>query len=102
MDPLAESAGRELIAVNPANTSRTCARCGHCVKDNRVSQAEFHCQRCAHVAHADVNAATNILRAGLALRDVAQAAQREATPFKERRSHPVAARPARATAVRGG
>ncbi|MEV4527435.1 transposase [Streptosporangium sp. NPDC049304] len=70
----AESAGRELIAVNPANTSRTCARCGHCAKENRPTQAEFHCQRCAHVAHADVNAATNILRAGLALRDVAQAA----------------------------
>ncbi|MEU3162991.1 transposase [Streptosporangium sp. NPDC006930] len=70
----AESAGRELIAVNPANTSRTCARCGHCAKENRVTQAEFHCRRCAHFAHADVNAATNILRAGLALRDVAQAA----------------------------
>ncbi|OUC84331.1 RNA-guided endonuclease InsQ/TnpB family protein [Streptosporangium minutum] len=70
----AESAGRELVAVNPAHTSRTCARCGHVAKENRVSQAEFHCQRCAHVAHADVNAAINILRAGLALRDVAQAA----------------------------
>ncbi|MEV4526697.1 transposase [Streptosporangium sp. NPDC049304] len=70
----AESAGRKLIAVNPANTSRTCARCGHCAKENRVTQAEFHCRRCAHVAHADVNAAKNILRAGLALRDVAQAA----------------------------
>ncbi|MEU3164155.1 transposase [Streptosporangium sp. NPDC006930] len=70
----AESAGRELIAVNPANTSRTCARCGHCAKENRVTQAEFACTACGHTAHADVNAATNILRAGLALRDVAQAA----------------------------
>ncbi|WP_405085722.1 RNA-guided endonuclease InsQ/TnpB family protein [Microbispora sp. NBC_01389] len=70
----AESAGRELIAVNPANTSRTCARCGHCAKDNRVTQAEFRCQACGHEAHADVNAAKNILRAGLALRDAAEAA----------------------------
>ncbi|MER6170339.1 transposase [Streptosporangium sp. NPDC001681] len=70
----AESAAKEMIAVNPANTSRTCARCGHCAKENRVSQAEFICQRCAHVAHADVNAAINILRAGLALREAAQAA----------------------------
>ncbi|MEU4533387.1 transposase [Streptosporangium sp. NPDC023825] len=70
----AESAAKELIVVNPANTSRTCTRCGHRAKENRPTQAEFHCQRCAHVAHADVNAATNILRAGLALRDVAQAA----------------------------
>jgi putative transposase len=69
----AESAGRTLIAVNPANTSRTCARCGHCAKENRVTQAEFRCQRCGHAAHADVNAAINILRAGLALQ-AAQAA----------------------------
>ncbi len=70
----AESAGRELIAVNPAHTSRTCAACGHCAQENRLTQAGFHCQRCAHTAHADINAAINILRAGLALRDVAQAA----------------------------
>ncbi|GLW98158.1 transposase [Microtetraspora sp. NBRC 16547] len=70
----AESAGRELIAVNPANTSRTCARCGHCAKENRVTQAEFICMACGHTAHADVNAAVNILRAGLVLRDAAEAA----------------------------
>jgi putative transposase len=67
----AESAGRELIAVNPANTSRTCARCRHCAKENRVTQAEFRCTACGHEAHADVNAAINILRAGLALREAA-------------------------------
>ncbi|MEV0591430.1 RNA-guided endonuclease InsQ/TnpB family protein [Nonomuraea cavernae] len=70
----AESAGRKLIAVNPAGTSRTCARCGHCAKENRVTQASFVCTACEHAAHADVNAAVNILRAGLALRDAAQAA----------------------------
>ncbi|MGA4995749.1 RNA-guided endonuclease InsQ/TnpB family protein [Nonomuraea bangladeshensis] len=70
----AESAGRELIAVNPANTSRTCARCGHCAKENRVTQTEFACTACGHTAHADVNAAVNILRAGLALRQAAGAA----------------------------
>ena len=70
----AEKAGREVIAVNPANTSRTCARCGHCAKENRVRQAEFRCTACGHQAHADVNAAINILRAGLALRDAARAA----------------------------
>jgi putative transposase len=70
----AESAGRELIAVNPANTSRTCARCGHVAKGNRVTQTVFLCTACGHTAHADVNAATNILRAGLALRDAAEAA----------------------------
>ncbi|WP_246148298.1 RNA-guided endonuclease InsQ/TnpB family protein [Nonomuraea turkmeniaca] len=70
----AESAGRELIAVEPRNTSRTCSRCGHCTKENRLTQAEFACAACGHTAHADVNAAINILRAGLALRDAAEAA----------------------------
>ncbi|MEO3886220.1 transposase [Nonomuraea sp. B5E05] len=70
----AESAGRKLIAVNPAGTSRTCARCGHNAKENRLTQAEFACTACGHAAHADVNAAINILRAGLALRQAAQAA----------------------------
>ncbi|MEU7894806.1 transposase [Nonomuraea sp. NPDC049152] len=70
----AESAGRELIAVDPRNTSRTCARCGHRARENRPTQAEFACTACGHTAHADVNAATNILRAGLALRRAAEAA----------------------------
>ncbi|MER7129818.1 RNA-guided endonuclease InsQ/TnpB family protein [Streptosporangium saharense] len=70
----AESAGRELIAVNPANTSRTCAACGHSAKENRLTQAGFACTACGHTAHADVNAAINILRAGLALREAAEAA----------------------------
>ncbi|MDF2711262.1 MAG: transposase, partial [Nonomuraea muscovyensis] len=70
----AESAGRELVAVDPRNTSRTCSRCGHCAKENRLTQAAFRCTACGHAAHADVNAAKNILRAGLALRDAAQAA----------------------------
>jgi putative transposase len=69
----AESAGRTVIEVNPANTSRTCPRCGHCSGDNRKTQAVFQCVECGHEAHADVNGAENILRAGLALH-AAQAA----------------------------
>jgi putative transposase len=69
----AESAGRTVIEVNPANTSRTCARCGYCSGDNRRTQADFRCVQCGHHAHADVNGAVNILRAGLA-RQAAQAA----------------------------
>ncbi|MFC5002053.1 RNA-guided endonuclease InsQ/TnpB family protein [Dactylosporangium cerinum] len=63
----AESAGRVIVAVNPANTSRTCPSCGHCAKDNRVTQAGFVCVACGFAGHADVVGATNILRAGLAL-----------------------------------
>ncbi|NAS23193.1 transposase [Herbidospora sp. NEAU-GS84] len=70
----AESAGRTLISVNPSGTSRMCAHCGHSAKKNRPTQAEFACTACGHIAHADVNAAINILRAGLALRTVVNAA----------------------------
>ena len=63
----AESAGRTVTAVNPRHTSQRCAECGHVAAGNRVSQAVFRCLACGHQAHADVNAARNILRAGLAL-----------------------------------
>ena len=63
----AESAGRLVIEVNPANTSRTCPQCGHCSGDNRRTQALFRCVACGYTAHADINGAVNILRAGLAL-----------------------------------
>lgn len=69
----AESAGRTVIEVNPANTSRTCPKCGHCSGDNRKTQAQFRCVRCGYTAHADVVGAENVLRAGLALH-AAQAA----------------------------
>lgn len=68
----AESAGRVVVGVDPRFTSQTCAECGHVAAGNRVSQAVFRCLACGHEAHADVNAARNILRAGLALQ--AQAA----------------------------
>lgn len=67
----AEDAGRVVIAVNPRHTSQRCAQCGHVAAGSRVTQAEFTCLACGHQAHADVNAAINILRAGLVLREVA-------------------------------
>jgi putative transposase len=63
----AESAGRTVVEVDPRHTSQTCSRCGHVNAGNRITQAEFRCLACGHQAHADVNAAINILRAGLAL-----------------------------------
>ncbi|MHB1890970.1 MAG: RNA-guided endonuclease InsQ/TnpB family protein [Acidimicrobiales bacterium] len=62
----AEEAGRTVIDVNPRHTSQTCSDCGHVEPGNRVSQAVFRCLACGHSAHADANAALNILRAGLA------------------------------------
>jgi len=69
----AESAGRMVPEVQARHTSQQCARCGHVAAGNRVSQAEFRCLSCGYLAHADENAAQNILRAGLALQ-AAQAA----------------------------
>ncbi|WP_328623520.1 RNA-guided endonuclease InsQ/TnpB family protein [Streptomyces sp. NBC_00354] len=65
----AESAGREVIAVDPRNTSRTCPECGHVAAENRPTQEKFHCVSCGHQAHADTVGALNVLRAGLVRRD---------------------------------
>ncbi len=73
----AESAGREFIQVDPAYTSQSCSKCGHREAANRNGKF-FRCLSCGHVDDADVNAAVNILKAGLALRDVAETAPREA------------------------
>ncbi len=75
----AESAGRTVIAVDPRHTSRTCAHCGHRAAGNRRGVV-FECQACAHRAHADTNAAINILRAG-------RAQQRSAEPARSSRHH---------------
>ena len=63
----AEEAGRDVIAVNPRHTSQTCHQCGHVDPENRHA-TKFRCTSCGHVDHADINAARNILRAGLAHR----------------------------------
>jgi len=56
-----------VLSVNPAHTSQRCAVCGHICAENRKNQAVFGCQACGHEANADVNAAKNILAAGLAV-----------------------------------
>jgi putative transposase len=61
----AEDAGRRVIAVNPRHTSQRCPPCGHVAAANRDRQ-KFVCLSCGFSEHADLNAARNILRAGLA------------------------------------
>ncbi|WIG59026.1 MAG: Mobile element protein [Ktedonobacterales bacterium] len=56
----AQLAGVRVVLVDPAYTSQTCSRCGHCAKANRKSQARFLCVVCGFSAHADLNAAVNI------------------------------------------
>ncbi len=54
------AAGVPVVYIDPRNTSRTCAECGHCEKANRRDQSHFRCLRCGYAANADVNAAKNI------------------------------------------
>lgn len=65
---LAYKAGR-IVRVNPAHTSQTCPACGHVDRANRPHQSTFRCQACGRSANADVNAAENIRRRGMAQLD---------------------------------
>lgn len=60
----AESAGCQVIYVDPRNTSQTCSCCGQVMEgDDRLdlSQRTFSCPACGHSEDRDVNAAKNIL-----------------------------------------
>ena len=56
-----------VVLCPPAYTSQRCSACGHTEPENRKTQAEFACLACGHSENADLNAAKNIRRAGLAL-----------------------------------
>jgi transposase len=71
--------------VNPAYTSQTCSQCHHCAPENRKSQAVFLCVACGHQQNADINAAINIMTAGLA---ATVRGGLEETPADEPRTHP--------------
>jgi IS605 OrfB family transposase len=58
---LAQENRVRLVLINPKNTSRRCAKCGHVAKANRQGEM-FICQQCNHTADADSNAAINILK----------------------------------------
>lgn len=60
--------GTQVVTVPPQYTSQRCSQCGHVDPKSRESQAVFRCTRCSRPAeHADVNAAKNVLAAGLAV-----------------------------------
>lgn len=65
LEAKAAASGVAVIKVSPINTSRTCADCGHVAKESRENQASFTCVACGHQAHADTNAAINILDRGI-------------------------------------
>jgi putative transposase len=57
-----EERGGILSKVDPRWTSQTCSACGCVDRKSRESQARFSCTNCGHEAHADTNAALEILR----------------------------------------
>ena len=54
-----------VLSVVAAYTSQDCSRCGHRDAGNRASLRKFRCMSCGHAEHADINAAANILAAGV-------------------------------------
>jgi len=55
------ASGTVLVYVPAAFSSLECRSCGHNVKENRKSQAEFSCVKCGREDHADIQAANTIL-----------------------------------------
>jgi putative transposase len=60
----AESAGRKVVLVNPANTSQMCSGCGSIIKKD-LSERVHNCLKCGLIMDRDLNASKNILRLGL-------------------------------------
>lgn len=54
--------GGQLVLVDPAYSSQTCAACGHVDAANRKSQSVFKCVACGYEVNADVNAAQVVLQ----------------------------------------
>jgi len=55
----AQAVGIEIKYINPAYTSKSCSVCGNI--GTRVKH-KFSCKNCGHLAHSDVNAASNIAK----------------------------------------
>ncbi|WP_413644146.1 zinc ribbon domain-containing protein [Micromonospora sp. RTP1Z1] len=59
--------GAAVVRVDPAYTSLTCYACKHVARGSRESRAVFRCVAFGRQDNADVDAARNILAAGLAV-----------------------------------
>jgi putative transposase len=60
--------GRELIGIDKwFPSSRRCSECGHTVKAMPLKVREWTCPECGSVHDRDINAARNVLAAGLAV-----------------------------------
>ncbi|WP_433527140.1 RNA-guided endonuclease InsQ/TnpB family protein [Nocardia pseudovaccinii] len=64
---VARYTGIKIVKIPAAYTSQTCSSCRDVNPKSRESQAVYRCVTCGHSENADVNAAKNILAAGLAV-----------------------------------
>ena len=62
----AESAGGQLVQVNPRNTTQNCSQCGEHVK-KLLSKRIHECPSCGLVMDRDLNASKNVLKIGQGL-----------------------------------
>jgi putative transposase len=90
LEAKAAEAGRQVIAVDPAYTSKSCSECGAVFDQLKLSDRWVRCD-CGLSLDRDHNAALNILRRGHLLREPTWAAgrpsvSREAAGFKPARS----------------
>ncbi len=63
LDYKAESAGCQVIKVNPKNTTKTCSQCGS-IQDMPLYKRTYECVECDFVIDRDYNSAKNILKLG--------------------------------------
>jgi putative transposase len=68
----AEEAAVRVVAVDPRNTTQACCSCGQTPEIKKTLSDRLHARPCGYTADRDENAARNILRLGLSLRDVTQ------------------------------
>lgn len=57
----AQSAGCEVVDVNPRDTTKICSNCGN-KKDMPLSKRTYKCPVCGYIEDRDINAAKNILK----------------------------------------
>ena len=60
--------GKQLITVSPSYTSQQCSHCGFQSGAKPLAVREWTCVKCGRHHDRDINAAINILQAGLASR----------------------------------
>ena len=80
LESKAEEHGRDLVAINRwTPTSQTCSACGYRDGKKALSLRTWRCPNCGAIHDRDVNAAKNILAAGLAERLNGRGATRKTT-----------------------